>query len=108
MERKVINPTSPYDSTQYGFPHAIKANDTTTIHSAGQIAWDKEYKDVGADDIGAQAKQSLSNLKTVLTEAGTRVAEVVRMRTYVVGHKPEYLEPAGMAIAEFYGETPPG
>ena len=34
MERKVINLTSPYDSTQYGFPHAIKANGTTTIHCA--------------------------------------------------------------------------
>ena len=24
MERKEINPTSPYESTQYGFPYAIK------------------------------------------------------------------------------------
>ncbi len=29
------------------------------------------------------------------------------MHTYVVNNKPDYLEPVGMAIAEFYGDTAP-
>jgi len=62
---------------------------------------------IGGDDIGAQAKQALDNLKIVLAESGASVADVVRIRTYVVNHKPEYLEPIGMALAEFYGETMP-
>jgi enamine deaminase RidA (YjgF/YER057c/UK114 family) len=107
MTREAINPDSMYGSVQYGFSHAIKANGTTTIHCAGQVAWDKEYNLVGGDDIAAQAKQALSNLKTVLAEAGGSVADIVRLRTYVVNHTPDYLEPVGMALAEFYGDTVP-
>lgn len=107
MKREVINPATMYESTQYGFSHAIKANGTTTIHCAGQVAWDKDCNLIGGGDIGAQARQALSNLKTVLAEAGASVADIVRLRTYVVNHTPEYLEPIGMALSEFYGDTMP-
>ena len=106
MKREAINPDSLYGSVQYGFSHAIKANGAVTVHCAGQVAWDREYKVVGAD-VGTQAKQALANLKVVLEAAGATVADIVRLRTYVVGHKPEYLEPIGAAIAEFYGDVTP-
>ncbi len=107
MIREPINPDSMYSSVEYGFSHAIKASGTTSIHCAGQVAWDKDYNIVGGNDIAAQAKQALSNIKTVLAEAGAGVADIVRMHTYVVNHKPEFLEPVGLAIAEFYGDTVP-
>jgi enamine deaminase RidA (YjgF/YER057c/UK114 family) len=108
MKREVINPASLFESMQYGFSHAIKkGNGTTTIHCAGQTAWDKDCNLIGGDDIGAQAKQALANLKIVLAESCASVADIVRIRTYVVNHTPEYLEPVGMALAEFYGDVPP-
>lgn len=107
MSRNAINPESMYGSVQYGFSHAVKSDGSTIIHCAGQVAWDKDYQVVGGNDIAAQARQALNNLKTVLAEAGATPADVVRMRTYVVNHTPEYLEPVGMAIAEFYGDTLP-
>ncbi|TQV82629.1 RidA family protein [Exilibacterium tricleocarpae] len=107
MKREPINPDTLYGSVQYGFSHAVKSRGTTTIHCAGQVAWDKDYNVVGAGDIGAQARQAFANLKTVLAAAGAGVADVVCMRTYVVNHKPEYLEPVGAAIAEFYGAVTP-
>lgn len=85
----------------------MKTDGTTTIYCAGQVAWVKDYNLVGSDDIAAQAKQALSNIKVVLAEAGASVADIVRMHTYVVNNKLEYLEPVGMAIAEFYGDTVP-
>ena len=107
MTREAINPDALYGSVQYGFSHAVRSRGTITIHCAGQVAWDKDYNVVGRGDIGAQARQALANLKTVLAEAGAGVADVVRMRTYVVNHKPEYLQPVGAAIAEFYGDITP-
>ena len=107
MKREAINPAALYGSMQYGFSHAIKSTGSTTIHCAGQVAWDKDYNVIGGDDIGAQARQAFANLKAVLTAAGADVADVVRLRTYVVNQKPEYLEPVGAAIAEFYGEVTP-
>lgn len=107
MKREAINPDSLYGSVQYGFSHAVKSDGAVTIHCAGQVAWDKNYNVVGAGDVGAQARQALSNLKEVLAAAGASPADVVRMRTYVVNHKPEYLEPIGAAIGGFYGDVIP-
>jgi len=107
MTRKAINPDSLYGSVQYGFSHATKSAGGTTIHCAGQVAWDKDYKVVGAGDVGAQARQALKNLKAVLAAAGATPADVVRIRTYVVNHSPELLGPVGAALAEFWGDVVP-
>lgn len=107
MPRQAINPETLYGSVRYGFSHAIKSSGGTTIHCAGQVAWDKDYQIVGEGDAGAQARQALRNLKAVLAAAGASVADVVRMRTYVVNHSPGLLEPIGGALAEFYGDVTP-
>jgi enamine deaminase RidA (YjgF/YER057c/UK114 family) len=107
MSREPINPSSLYGSVQYGFSHAIKSSGGTTIHCAGQVGWDKDYQLVGPGDVAAQARQALSNLKEVLAAAGATVADVVRLRTYVVNHSPELLGPVGAALAEFYGDVTP-
>ena len=106
MTHEAINPESLFSTAGYGFSHAIKAAGTRTIYCAGQVAWDKDCNIVGTD-IGTQARQALKNLKLVLEAAGATVADVVRIRTYIVGNKPEYLEPVGAAIAEFYGDVTP-
>ena len=107
MTREAINPKTMYGSVQYGFSHAVKTTGEVTLHCAGQVAWDKDYNLVGPGDIAAQARQALNNLKEVLAAAGASVADVARMRTYVVDQKPEYLESVGAAIAEFYGDVTP-
>lgn len=107
MSRNVINPTSLYESTAYGFSHAVAASGATIVHCAGQVAWDKDYNLVGGDDLGAQARQALANLKTVLTAAGAGVEDIVRLRTYVVNHSPDCIAPVGEALAEFYGQVMP-
>lgn len=107
MSKETINPETLYGSTQYGFSHAVKSSRGTTIHCAGQVAWDKDYNVVGGNDIGAQTRQALANLKEVLAAAGAGIEDIVRLRTYVVNHKPEYLEPIGMALGEFYGDITP-
>lgn len=107
MSREVINPESLYGSLQYGFSHAIRSDGGRLIHCAGQVAWDKDCNLIGGRDVGAQARQALKNLKDVLAAAGATPADVVRLRTYVVNHRPEFLESVGAALAEFYGEAAP-
>lgn len=107
MIRKTINPASLYDSSSYGFSHAVESNGGKMIHCAGQVAWDQDGKLVGDGDIAAQARQALANLTAVLAAAGASPANVVRMRTYVVDHQPEYLESVGAEISAFYGDTEP-
>lgn len=108
MTHQTVNPSTMYDSLQFGFSHATKAQGKTVIHCAGQLAWDAEGNTVGKNDLAKQAEQVFKNLNTVLQEAGAKPADVVRMRTYIVDLKPENLEVVGKAIGNFYGEiTPP-
>lgn len=107
MSRETINPDSMYNSVQYGFSQAVKSIGSTTIYCAGQVAWDKDLNIVGGSDIGDQARQALKNVETVLAEAGAGISDIVRMHTYVVNHKAEYLGPVSAALAEFYGDITP-
>ncbi len=107
MSNHAINPESLYASIPMGYSHAVKADGKITIHCSGQIAWDAMGNLVGANDVGAQARQVLENLKVVLAEAGAQVSDIVRLRTYVVNHNLSLLEPIGQAIGEFYGPITP-
>ena len=107
MTSERINPDSLYPSLEYGFSHAVKSDGGTTIHCAGQVAWDQNCNVVGSGDIGVQARQALANLKAVLHSSGAKVENVVRVRTYIVNHNPALLEPVSQALGEFYGDVTP-
>jgi enamine deaminase RidA (YjgF/YER057c/UK114 family) len=107
MAREAINPEDMYDSVRYGFSHAIVHRGARTIECAGQVAWDDDGALVGAGDLAAQTAQVFRNLRKILAHAGATPADVVRMRTYVVGHTPDKLDIIGPAIAAFFGDATP-
>jgi enamine deaminase RidA (YjgF/YER057c/UK114 family) len=96
-----------YDSVQFGFSHAVASTGHITLHCAGQVAWNGDGDLLGPDDLAAQAAQAFDNLKSVLSEAGMGVSNVVRLRTYVVDYSPDMLDVLGPAIAAFYGDNIP-
>jgi enamine deaminase RidA (YjgF/YER057c/UK114 family) len=102
-----INPSSLYNSVQFGFSHAVRQKGGDTLHLAGQVAWDKQGNLIGAGDLVAQTRQALANLKEVLAAAGATPADVVRLRTYVVNHSPDKLGPVLGEFAAFYGGAVP-
>lgn len=102
-----INPASLYGSVQYGFSHATLQDGGRTLHLAGQVAWDKDYRVVVPGDLGAQTRQALANLRTVLAEVGATPADVVRLRTYIVDYSPDMLGVIGPELGAFYGDALP-
>lgn len=102
-----LNPPDLYTSVEFGFSHAVISRGGTTIHCAGQVAWDKDHKLVGEGDLAAQAVQALANLRTVLAAAGATPAHVVRLRTYILDHTPDKLGVIAPAMIAFYGDTLP-
>ena len=107
MAREAINPDDMYNAVQFGFSHAVAHTGSKTIECAGQVAWDKDCNLLGEGDLTAQAAQVFRNLGQVLAHAGATPADVVRMRTYIVGHSPEKLAIIAPAIQAFYGDTTP-
>src|ERR1700755_2496437 len=107
MARIPVNPPSLYDSVSLGFSHAVEQNGGRTLHLAGQVAYDRARNLVGPGDLGIQTRQALENLRLVLAEMGASPANIVRLRTYVVDHKPEKLIPVLTEIQAFYAGAAP-
>jgi enamine deaminase RidA (YjgF/YER057c/UK114 family) len=108
MANSRINPDSMYNALGYGFSHAALQTSGKTLHLAGQVAWDADCNVIGAGDLAAQTRQALANIKTVLEAAGGTLADIVRLRVYVVNHSPDKLGVVLPEVGAFFGGvTPP-
>ena len=102
-----VNPDTMYNSLAFGFSHGSISDGGRMLHLAGQVAWDKDQNVVGCDDLAAQTRQALANLREVLVSQGASPADLVRIRTYVVNHSPDKLEAVAGEMMAFYGDAMP-
>ena len=87
-----------------GYANGVAARGTQ-VFIAGQIGWDGQGR-FQSSDFGAQAKQALANIVTVLAVAGGRPEHLVRLTWYVTD-KREYvasLRDVGNAFRELIGD----
>jgi 2-iminobutanoate/2-iminopropanoate deaminase len=101
---KRTNP--PALSTPTGYTHVVEVTGPAkTVYIAGQIAFDKEGKIVGAGDMAAQAEQVFKNLQAALEAAGAKFSDVVKMNTYItdMARAPAVRE----VRARYFGQTAP-
>ena len=87
-----------------GYANGVAARGTQ-VFIAGQIGWDGQGR-FQSSDFGAQAKQALANIVTVLAVAGGRPEHLVRLTWYVTD-KREYiasLRDVGSAFRELIGD----
>jgi enamine deaminase RidA (YjgF/YER057c/UK114 family) len=98
-----INPETLYNSVQWGFSHATLQSGGRTLHMAGQVALDRSGSVVGGQDLLAQTRQALSNLRAVLAAVDADPTDIVRLRTYVVNHTPDKVSIVMPEIAAFFG-----
>lgn len=68
-----------------GYSNGVVANGRTVFLS-GMIGWDATGKLVSEDFVG-QARQALRNIVVLLSEAGAKPADIVRMNWYVLDKK---------------------
>ena len=86
-----------------GYANGVAARGTL-VFVAGQIGWDAACR-FESDDLVAQVRQALFNVRAVLAEAGAAPEHLVRMTWYLVD-KREYLARAreiGAAYREVIG-----
>jgi 2-iminobutanoate/2-iminopropanoate deaminase len=101
---KRTNP--PALSAPTGYTHVVEVTGPNkTVYIAGQIAFDKDGKVVGAGDMKAQAEQVFKNLQAALTAAGAKFSDVVKMNTFItdISQAPAVRE----VRARYFGETTP-
>ena len=71
-----------------GYANGVAASGRM-VFVAGQVGWNTQQR-FEADDFVGQARQALTNIVTVLAEAGARPEHIARMTWYVTD-KREYL-----------------
>lgn len=93
--KKIINtPKAPAAIGPYS--QAIEINGT--LYVSGQIPFVPETMTLVSDDVKAQTKQSLENIKAILTEAGYSFKDVVKATVFIKDMNDF------SAINEVYGE----
>ena len=100
MQREVVNPWTWQD--QYGFVQAVRLSEgSEMLLCAGQTSVDADGSPLHSGDMGAQLGQALTNLETVLSQAGFSLADVARLNYYVTDVKAftEQSEAVGQRLA---------
>lgn len=107
MPKEHLNPETLFPSLPSGFSQIVAARGGKTVYLSGQTAWDARKQIVGGQNLGEQARQALRNVRTAMAAAGGTLADVVSLRIYVVGYKPEDADAISNALREFFPERPP-
>lgn len=101
MTIKLVNPPSLYDGSAFGMSHATIDVEGGLVYVSGQVGWDSNYEIVG-NDIEGQTRAAMQNLKTVLEDANSAIANILHIKIYVRGEVADHIEAAVPIISELY------
>ena len=106
MQRKVINPTTVFNSLQYGFSQAMEVREGRRILLSGQVGVDADERTVGPG-IAEQTATALDNIEKVLAAAEGDLSHVIMLRLYIVESARDQQEPIAAALRERFPDNPP-
>ncbi len=74
------------------YHHVAVATGTRQVHVAGQIARDADGTPLAPGDLAGQVGHALRHVRTALAGAGAGFRDVVHLRFYVTGWRPEMMD----------------
>jgi enamine deaminase RidA (YjgF/YER057c/UK114 family) len=83
MPKQVLRPKNLSFQPRPTYPYSPGAKAGGFVYTAGQVAWDDKGKLVGIGDVRAQTRQVLSNVKSILAEAGATFNDVLKCNVYL-------------------------
>jgi 2-iminobutanoate/2-iminopropanoate deaminase len=89
MGRRIINPDSVPDSSEYGYNHAIVADGT--LYMSGQVGMDGD-RTLAGEDITAQTEQTFENVEAILTAVDRALNDAVKVTAYIVDPSSRFEE----------------
>ena len=101
MTRRLISSGSPFEA-QIGYSRAVADGDWVFV--SGTTGYDYATMAI-SDDVAQQAEQCLKNIAWALGQAGSSLADVVRV-TYVLPRGEDF-EACWPVTRKYFGETRP-
>ena len=101
MTRTLISSGSSFEA-QIGYSRAVVVGDW--VYVSGTTGFDYTNMSI-SDDLVEQTAQCLRNIESALTQAGARMADVVRV-TYVLPEAGEF-EKCWPVLREYFGDIRP-
>jgi enamine deaminase RidA (YjgF/YER057c/UK114 family) len=102
-----IQPDALFPSERFGFTQVVASPPGRMVFVSGQVAWNRECKLVGGDDLVGQTQQALENVGAALEAAGASPSDVTLVRAYIVDFQPEHGARIGPVFARYFGSPPP-
>ena len=100
MKKSYLNP--PDSPTPKSYHHVVATEGGRIIFLSGQVSFDSNRKIVGENDIVAQTRQTMRNLKDAVETGGGQISDIVQITTHVVNYDPSQLNDITETIAEFF------
>lgn len=98
--RKRVSSGSPYEPV-IGISRAVRVDDRVLVSGTAPIWPDGSCP----DDVGVQTRRCLEIIEQALVDAGSKLADVVRTRTFLVDASD--WEAVGKVHGELFGEVRP-
>ena len=83
MPKQVLRPRNLSFQPRPTYPYSPGMRGGDYVYTAGQVAWSDKGEIVGIGDVRAQTRQVLSNIASILREAGASMADVLKCNVYL-------------------------
>jgi 2-iminobutanoate/2-iminopropanoate deaminase len=105
MQNRTVVATSKAPAAVGSYSQAIKT--PGLVFTAGQLGLDPASGEFAGKDVAAQTRQAMQNLRAVLEEAGSGLAQIVKTTIFVVDLAD--FKTVNEVYGSFFGEdaTPP-
>ncbi len=105
MPKKCLRPRNLEFQPRPSYPYSPGAAAAGWVYTAGQVAWNDKGEIVGIGDAAAQTRQVLSNVRSVLAEAGASMADVLKCNVYLADMR--YFQVMNDEFAKAFPQDPP-
>jgi reactive intermediate/imine deaminase len=105
VPKQVLRPKNLMFQPRPSFPYSPGAAAGGWVFTAGQVAWNDTGEIVGIGDVRMQSRQVLSNVASILAEAGGTLADVLKCTVYLADIRT--FQAMNDVFAEFFPQDPP-
>lgn len=106
MTVEKINPSKLHKPTDNLYAHIVRATGKTTYRIGGQVAIDREGKNIFIGDMAAQIRYCYEQVTMALEAVGLGWQDVAHIYTFTTD-MDEYMKHELAIAKKFFGETPP-